>query len=172
MAIIVEQAKPAKRPGIFGHLYVQVLIAIALGIAAGVAFPQHASDWFKPVGDAFIALGGSSFALEAQDDTRLMIADIVLADARMPVLDGLALVRESAVHHPGLPVLALRTFDAELVRSLLEAGAAGFLLRMSQPTACSTRSGRSWMAAWSSTRVSLASRSTVRAVPLPRSPPT
>jgi aerobic C4-dicarboxylate transport protein len=56
MAIIVEQAKPAKRPGIFGHLYVQVLIAIALGIAAGVAFPQHASDWFKPVGDAFIAL--------------------------------------------------------------------------------------------------------------------
>lgn len=41
---------------------------------------------------------------------------------------------ECAVHHPGLPVLALTTFDdAELVRSLLEAGAAGFLLKDVSP---------------------------------------
>lgn len=73
---------------------------------------------------------------EAEDGSRALALiptvrpDIVLADARMPVLDGLGLVRECALHHPGLPVLALTTFDdAELVRSLLDARAAGFLLK-------------------------------------------
>ncbi|GAB3617428.1 response regulator transcription factor [Okibacterium endophyticum] len=56
--------------------------------------------------------------------------DVVLADARMPTLDGLGLVRRCAVLHPGLPVLVLTTFDdARLVRELLDAGAAGFLLK-------------------------------------------
>jgi DNA-binding NarL/FixJ family response regulator len=55
---------------------------------------------------------------------------VVLADARMPVLDGLALVARCATDHPGLPVLVLTTFDdALLVRSMLAAGAAGFLLK-------------------------------------------
>lgn len=56
--------------------------------------------------------------------------DLVLADARMPLLDGLGLVERLAVSHPGLPVLVLTTFDdARLVRQLLDAGAAGFLLK-------------------------------------------
>jgi DNA-binding NarL/FixJ family response regulator len=56
--------------------------------------------------------------------------NVVLADARMPVLDGLGLVKRCAVDHPGLPVLVLTTFDdAVLVRSMLDAGAAGFLLK-------------------------------------------
>lgn len=56
--------------------------------------------------------------------------DVVLADARMPVLDGLGLVRRCATDHPGLPVLVLTTFDdTRLVRGLLDAGAAGFLLK-------------------------------------------
>lgn len=56
--------------------------------------------------------------------------DIVLADARMPALDGLGLVRACVERHPGLPVLVLTTFDdARLVRALLDAGAAGFLLK-------------------------------------------
>lgn len=56
--------------------------------------------------------------------------DIVLADARMPTMDGLGLVRRCVVDHPGLPVLVLTTFDdARLVRELLDAGAAGFLLK-------------------------------------------
>ncbi len=77
---------------------------------------------------------------EAEDGLRALALiprlrpHVVLADARMPVLDGQALVRECAVHHPGLPVLALTTFDdAELVRSLLEAGAAGFLMKDVSP---------------------------------------
>ncbi|GAA1852717.1 response regulator transcription factor [Myceligenerans crystallogenes] len=56
--------------------------------------------------------------------------DVVLADARMPVLDGAGLARRCAADHPSLPVLALTTFDdARLVRELLDAGAAGFLLK-------------------------------------------
>ncbi len=56
--------------------------------------------------------------------------DVVLADARMPVMDGLGLVARCARDHPGLPVLVLTTFDdARLVRDLLDAGAAGFLLK-------------------------------------------
>ena len=56
--------------------------------------------------------------------------DVVLADARMPVLDGLGLVARCGTDHPGLPVLVLTTFDdALLVRSMLSAGAAGFLLK-------------------------------------------
>lgn len=56
--------------------------------------------------------------------------DVVLADARMPRMDGLGLVRRCASAHPGLPVLVLTTFDdAQLVRDLLDAGAAGFLLK-------------------------------------------
>lgn len=55
---------------------------------------------------------------------------VVLADARMPVLDGLGLVTRCAIDHPGLPILVLTTFDdARLVRELLDAGAAGFLLK-------------------------------------------
>lgn len=56
--------------------------------------------------------------------------DVVLADARMPVLDGDGFVAACAEKHPGLPVLVLSTFDdAEVVRAVHAAGAAGFLLK-------------------------------------------
>jgi DNA-binding NarL/FixJ family response regulator len=59
-----------------------------------------------------------------------VVPDVVLADVRMPTLDGLGLVRRCATDHPGLPVLVLTTFDdARLVRELLDIGAAGFLLK-------------------------------------------
>jgi DNA-binding NarL/FixJ family response regulator len=55
---------------------------------------------------------------------------VVLTDARMPQLDGIGLVQRCAAAHPGLPVVVLTTFDdADLVRSVLAAGAAGFLLK-------------------------------------------
>ncbi|WP_440710666.1 response regulator transcription factor [Herbiconiux sp. YIM B11900] len=73
---------------------------------------------------------------EAEDGMRalalipVLAPDLVLADARMPVLDGIGLVQQCAMSHPGLPVLVLTTFDdARLVRDILDAGAAGFLLK-------------------------------------------
>mgnify|MGYP000978601128 FL=1 len=56
--------------------------------------------------------------------------DVVLADAKMPVIDGIELVRQCARSHPGLPVLVLTTFDEpDIVRGAIAAGAAGFLLK-------------------------------------------
>lgn len=56
--------------------------------------------------------------------------DVVLTDARMPVLDGLGLLAACRERHPGLPVVLLTTFDdSELVRAAVQGGAAGFLLK-------------------------------------------
>ena len=56
--------------------------------------------------------------------------DVVLADAKMPVMDGIEFVRQCARSHPGLPVLVLTTFDEpDIVRGAIAAGAAGFLLK-------------------------------------------
>lgn len=56
--------------------------------------------------------------------------DVVLADAKMPVMDGIELVRRCAREHPRLPVLVLTTFDEpDIVQGAVAAGAAGFLLK-------------------------------------------
>ncbi|HJB10140.1 MAG TPA: response regulator transcription factor [Candidatus Brachybacterium merdavium] len=56
--------------------------------------------------------------------------DVVLADVRMPGMDGIELVARCRIDHPGLPVLLLTTFDDEaVVQGSLAAGAAGFLLK-------------------------------------------
>lgn len=56
--------------------------------------------------------------------------DIVITDARMPVMDGLALIQALGEAHPGIPALVLTTFeDADLVGALIDAGASGYLLK-------------------------------------------
>src|SRR5690625_509577 len=56
--------------------------------------------------------------------------DVMLADVRMPGMDGIELVARCRIDHPGLPVLLLTTFDDEaVVQGSLAAGAAGFLLK-------------------------------------------
>jgi DNA-binding NarL/FixJ family response regulator len=56
--------------------------------------------------------------------------DIVLMDVRMPRLDGVAATRLVHDLRPGLPVLALTTFDDdEALAGMLRAGAAGFVLK-------------------------------------------
>lgn len=86
------------------------------------------------------AAGGIEVAAEAADghEALAMIAkhrpEVVLADARMPGMDGVELVRRCVREHPGLPVVILTTFDSdELVRDAVRAGAAGFLLKDVSP---------------------------------------
>ena len=46
-----------KKKPFFSHLYVQVLIGIALGAAVGLIWPQVAAQpWMKAIGDAFVGL--------------------------------------------------------------------------------------------------------------------
>ena len=67
---------------------------------------------------------------EALAVLRAREVDVVLADAKMPVMDGIELVRQCSRTHPGLPVLVLTTFDEpDVVRGAVAAGAAGFLLK-------------------------------------------
>lgn len=62
--------------------------------------------------------------------------DVVLCDARMPVMDGIEFVVACGERFPDLPVIVLTTFDDEdLVRAALAVGAAGFLLKDISPEA-------------------------------------
>lgn len=72
----------------------------------------------------------ASHGAEALAVLRAEEVDVVLADAKMPVMDGIELVRRCVREHPGLPVLVLTTFDEpDVVRGAVAAGAAGFLLK-------------------------------------------
>ncbi|NML06608.1 dicarboxylate/amino acid:cation symporter [Sphingomonas sp. G-3-2-10] len=55
MAIIATGAPPARKPSLWGHLYLQVLVAIVAGVALGYFRPALGAE-MKPLGDAFIAL--------------------------------------------------------------------------------------------------------------------
>ena len=74
--------------------------------------------------------------------------DVVLADAKMPVMDGIELVRQCARAHPDLPVLVLTTFDEpDVVQGAVAAGAAGFLLKdtsIESPGRGRPRCGAGW----------------------------
>lgn len=55
--------------------------------------------------------------------------DVVLTDARMPIMDGVSLIEEVSRAYSSIPVIMLTTFDdGDLVRRAIAAGAAGFML--------------------------------------------
>lgn len=77
--------------------------------------------------------GTAGDGAEALDLLESVHVDVVLLDLRMPVLDGLAVLRElRARDQPSPRVVVLTTFALdEMVRDALSAGAAGFLLKSS-----------------------------------------
>src|SRR5690606_7538283 len=71
---------------------------------------------------------------EAVRAARAERPDIAVLDVRMPVMDGVECTKILKAEHPGLPVLALTTFDDHrLVRECLEAGANAYLLKDIHP---------------------------------------
>jgi len=75
-------------------------------------------------------VGEAADGREALAVIRLAAPDVVLTDARMPQLDGVGLVRELGRQPHAPPAIMLTTFDDDvLVRSALDAGAAGFLMK-------------------------------------------
>lgn len=81
-------------------------------------------------------VGEAADGLTAVDLARALRPDLVLADIRMPGVDGLELTRRLA--GPGVPdpirVLVVTTFDHDsYVRTALHDGACGFLLKRSGP---------------------------------------
>ncbi|VEE63327.1 Response regulator protein vraR [Shewanella putrefaciens] len=56
--------------------------------------------------------------------------DVLLSDIRMPVLDGISLLKQLRAAQNPIPVIMLTTFDdSELFLNSLQAGANGFLLK-------------------------------------------
>lgn len=77
-------------------------------------------------------VGEAADGAEAVALARELKPDIVLADIRMPRLDGLEVTRQLA---PATRVVVVTTFDLDdYVRTALRDGACGFLLKRSGPT--------------------------------------
>lgn len=84
-----------------------------------------------------LALSGkTNISWEASNGTEAMEAlahhpvDVILADIRMPIMDGISFVKQLRAQHDATPVLMLTTFDdSELFAQSLKAGANGFLLK-------------------------------------------
>lgn len=71
---------------------------------------------------------------EALDFCGRVKPDIVLMDARMPVMDGIAATKEVGRLFPDIKVLILTTFNEEnLIYEGLQNGAKGFLLKDMEP---------------------------------------
>lgn len=84
-----------------------------------------------------LALSGkTTIAWEANNGATALVTlannpvDVILADIRMPVMDGIELVKTLRAQQNLTPVLMLTTFDdSELFVQSLKAGANGFLLK-------------------------------------------
>ncbi|MGC8519937.1 MAG: response regulator transcription factor [Steroidobacteraceae bacterium] len=79
---------------------------------------------------------GIEVTLSARDGAELLdrigssSAHVILADIRMPGLDGIALVRELRTRGVQTPVVMLTTFEeSDLLLAAVEAGAQGFVLK-------------------------------------------
>lgn len=67
---------------------------------------------------------------EAIDRVNRVQPDVVLMDLSMPVIDGVEATRQIVAAHPEVRILALTAFiEHRLVRDVMAAGAAGYLLK-------------------------------------------
>jgi DNA-binding NarL/FixJ family response regulator len=98
-----------------------------LMVRAGIAAIVDAEDDLEVVGEA--ADGQSALDLAAR-----LQPDVVLMDIRMPGMDGLTATARLTAAAPATRVLVLTTFHQDrYVYEALRAGAAGFVLKDTQP---------------------------------------
>ncbi|MCK4863234.1 MAG: response regulator transcription factor [Dehalococcoidales bacterium] len=77
-------------------------------------------------------VGEASDGKEALGKVRHLMPDVVLMDLAMPVMGGLEATRRLRRDFPGVKVLALTQYDdSEYVIPIIEAGASGFITKMS-----------------------------------------
>src|SRR3954467_13677352 len=75
-------------------------------------------------------VGEAADGFEAVELTGRLQPDVVLMDVAMPAMNGVEATRKIKEMWPGVAVLVLSAFDEdEYVFALLEAGAAGYLLK-------------------------------------------
>ena len=75
-------------------------------------------------------VGEANNGLEAVEMTRRLNPDVILMDISMPELNGIEATKEIKAFKAGIKILILTAYDYEqYIFSLLEAGAAGYLLK-------------------------------------------
>ncbi|MFB2659356.1 response regulator transcription factor [Shewanella mangrovisoli] len=115
--IMTEDNPPASRPIRVGLVEDQQLVR--QGIASLIAISHHIEVIWQ-------AENGQEALKLLQTDA----VDVLLSDIRMPVLDGISLLKQLRAAQNPLPVIMLTTFDdSELFLNSLQAGANGFLLK-------------------------------------------
>ncbi len=107
---------------------IRVLLAEDHGLVrAGLQQLLAGLDDIEVVGAA--TNGAQAVALASE-----MRPDVVLMDLSMPVLDGTEATRRVVDENPGVHVVVLTSFsDQERIMAALEAGAAGYLLKDTDP---------------------------------------
>ena len=88
-------------------------------------------DWEK---EGFTVVGEASNGREALHILEEKDPDIVLTDVRMPIMDGIALVKEMAIRHPKVKTIILSGYaDFEYVRASMHEGVKRYLLKPVDP---------------------------------------
>ena len=99
----------------------------------------------------FQVVGECAHGGEVVGAVRALRPDVVVMDARMPVVDGIEATARVRAEPTAPPVLALTTFDDdEVLAGMLRAGAAGFVLKGAgadelQRAVRTVAEGRSWL---------------------------
>ncbi|MDE3133115.1 MAG: response regulator transcription factor [Acidobacteriota bacterium] len=99
----------------------------------------------------FLVVGECAHGGEVLGAVGALHPDVVLMDARMPMVDGIEATRRLRAQRGAPPVLALTTFDDdEVLAGMLRAGAAGFVLKgvpaeELQRAVRSVAAGESWL---------------------------
>jgi NarL family two-component system response regulator LiaR len=89
---------------------------------------------FLGLQEGFEIVGEAADGVEAIERAGELEPDVVLMDLVMPELDGVSAMRELRVRSPRSRVIVLTSFlDDDRLLPALEAGAAGYLLKNSQP---------------------------------------
>ncbi len=78
----------------------------------------------------FAVVGEASNGAEAVSLVNDLLPEVVLMDLRMPVMDGVAAIRQIKDNQPDVQVLVLTTYDSDAdILPAIEAGATGYLLK-------------------------------------------
>lgn len=88
-------------------------------------------DTFADIED-IVVVGEAGDGAEGIERAKLLAADVVLMDLRMPGMDGVAATAALRKSAPSARVLILTTFDSDVLPAI-EAGAIGYLLKDALP---------------------------------------
>jgi NarL family two-component system response regulator LiaR len=81
----------------------------------------------------FLLVAEAANGEEAIQKTRETRPDVILMDLVLPVKDGVAAIREITQEFPTMRILALTSFDDNLVFEAIKGGALGYLFKDSAP---------------------------------------